>query len=277
MNIDFPLESVTVEVTREDADALSNPRLSRPHLQVDENDFFLKVHKVAGYRVRNGHQLQIHPHKDADESDVNLFLNGSVLGAVLHQRAILPFHGSSFAYEGKGVIICGISGVGKSAVTAAFCQNGGRLINDDITPVRINKEDVTILPIKTRIKLWDDSLQKLGIKNNGFEKIRPSLDKFYLPTAEVIPEEQILNHLIVLSTHNKEEFAVNEPDGMGKYNVLRNQIYRRSYLKGMPATARSYFRQLFQLAAQVRVTQIVRPKICNIYDAMERIRKEMVR
>ena len=275
--MEFPLAAVSVEIIRDDIDNLVNPCLSRPHLKVSEDDFFLDVFNIARYRVQNGNKVFIHPHENSDDSSVKLFLDGSALGAVLHQRGILPFHGSSFEMNGLGTIICGNSGAGKSSVAAAFCQNGAQIINDDISPVRIAAESTNILPIKTRIKLWDDALLKLKIDNNGLERIRPSLDKFYMPDQGKFSQEQRLDHIIVLSTHNKNEFVVNEFDGMTKFNILRKQIYRRVYLKGMPETEKKYFKQLFQLSANVHVTQVVRPQLCDIYEAMECIRKVIVR
>jgi len=275
INLDFPVASVAVKVISKEVGKLSSPLLFRAHLEVNENDFSLEVHNVASYRVQNGNNVRIHPHENADRASIELFLNGSVLGAVLHQRGILPFHGSSFEYEGKGVIICGSSGTGKSSITVAFCQNGGRFITDDITPVRIDGSATTIIPIKTRIKLWDDSFQKLKIGNDNFEKIRPTLNKFYLSPQKVFFTEKQLNHIIILSKHNKDDFEMNKLSGMLKYNALRNQIYRKMYLKGMPETEKNYFKQLFKLASTVRVTQIFRPDFCDIYETMNCIKKEI--
>lgn len=277
MNLDPPIDSLAVKVVSENLGKLSAPRFSRPNFEVDENDFFLDVRNIARYRVQNGNKVFINPHENADIPSIKLFLNGSVLGAALHQQGILPFHGSSFEYEGKGVIVCGHSGVGKSSVMVAFCQNGGNFINDDITPVRITGPETFITPIKTGIKLWDDSLRKLNIEKNGLEKIRPALDKFYLTDRETFSEQQRLDHLFILGTHQKEEFIVNELTGMGKYDVLRKQIYRRVYLKGMPATEKSYFKQLLLLAARVRVTKILRPELCDIYETMANIQNEILR
>lgn len=276
MIANFPVDVESLEFVGEEFEPLANPRMVRSHIQVDEKDFLLTVHNVASYRVRNGNQVWIHPFKDADESDIELFLNGSVLGALLHQRGMLPLHGSSFVSEGKGVVICGCSGAGKSSVVAAFCQNGARLIDDDISPVRINEERVTIIPVKSSIKLWSDSLEKLKIRNDNLKRIRPSLDKFYVNSHEACPEETVLNHLFILANHNKDDFKVKELSGLAKFNALRRAIYRKGFLKGMPETEKEYFRQLVLMGKSVRVTQVFRPQICNIYDAMERIRKEMV-
>jgi len=250
---------------------------SNTYLKINETDFLLNIVGIASYRVQNGDKVIVYPFANADESSIRFFLNGSVLGAMLHQQGKLPLHGSSFKYRNKGVTICGRSGTGKSSLTVAFCQNGGQFICDDITPIKINEEETSILPIETHIKLWDDALQKLKIENNGLEKIRPMLNKFYIPSKEALLNEQRLDIIFILSTHNKYEFLVNELTGIAKYNALRKQIYRKIYLKGMPETDKIYFRQLFFLASKVKVMHVIRPRFCDIYETMNVIETEIIR
>jgi GTPase SAR1 family protein len=233
----------------------------------------MEVNQVARYLVKCGKEVFIHPLEKADAASVHLFLAGSVFGALLHQQCLLPLHGSSFSYNGKGVVICGRSGVGKSSVVAALCQNGGTFINDDITPLQISDNQTTIIPIKTRLKLWDDSLEKLKIQNTNLERIRPMMEKFYLPADNSSVKEQRLNQLFILNTHEKDEYFISELTGLEKYNAIQNHIYRKIYLKGMPETNKIYFNQLLKLSKQITCKRVIRPRICNINDTMEFIRK----
>ena len=173
-------------------------------------------------------------------------------------------------------MVCGNSGTGKSSVTAAFFQQGASFTNDDITPVSISDSEITILPVKIRLKLWDDSLNKLKIGSDNFLRIRPGLNKFYLPMDEKEISEHRLDQIFVLSTHQKNEFQATELKGIEKYNALRKQIYRKVYLKGMPKTEKKYFGKLFSLAKKVRVTVIKRPQKCHIYETMCFIEKQIV-
>ncbi|MDP4291709.1 MAG: hypothetical protein Q8908_11560 [Bacteroidota bacterium] len=248
-----------------------------PHLEVKEDDFFLDVRNIACYRAQNGQKISLYAYPGADPASVKLFLHGSVLGAILHQQKMLPLHGSSFIYKGKGIILCGVSGAGKSSVTAAFCQQGGRFLTDDITPVCESGKGVKIVPLKTRLKLWDNSVRQLKIENQALERIRPMLDKFYLPNFESELTEQRLDQIVILNTHNKESFEHTELSGVEKYNALRLQIYRKNFLKGMPETSKRYFGQLLRLASHVKVSQIARPQICNICETMEFIQREVLK
>ncbi len=269
--------SINVEIKKEigSIDIPDHCIYAKPYLKINESDFFLDINNVASYRVLSGRDILICPYEDADEESVNLFLEGSVLGALLHQRGILPFHGSSFVHKGRGITICGSSGVGKSAVTAAFCQEGATFINDDITPVTVAGSKTTILPVKTRIKLWDDALQKLKIEAGNLQRIRPGMDKFYLAMEEKPDSEYNLSHIFILSIHNKNEYRATELEGMEKYNAMRKQVYRRIYLKGMPETEKKYFGKMFLLANKVKVTHILRPQICDIQETMRFIGNEI--
>lgn len=271
------LPATRVEI-KPNIDELGEPDqciLTRQHLKSNETDFFLDVKNVARYRVQNGEKVSICPYENADDASINLFLEGSVLGAVLHQKQLLPFHGSSFEYKNKGIMICGRSGVGKSSVTAAFCQNGAKYINDDISPVNVDKDKTLILPYKTRIKLWDDALKKLSIENNDLEKIRPQMEKFYLTMGNENDSNYVLNQIFILTTHNKDEYEAAELSGIEKYKALRKQIYRKVYLKGMPETEKAYFKNLFLLANKVKVMVIKRPQISNIYETMRFIENQI--
>jgi hypothetical protein len=273
----YLLPKTCVEI-KPNVDELGEPDeclLIRQYLRNNETDFLLDVKNVARYRVQGGDKVSICPYEDADDASVNLFLEGPVLGAVLHQKQLLPFHGSSFEYNKKGIIICGRSGAGKSSVTTAFCQNGAKYINDDISPVKIGTTKTVILPYKTRIKLWDDALKELNIENNELEKIRPQMDKYYLTMCEESNSDFVLNHIFILSTHNNNNYETNELRGFQKCNALRRLIYRKVYLKGMPETEQKYFKQLFLLADKVKVVAIKRPQLSNIYDTMRFIEKQI--
>lgn len=273
--IDFPLEMEKIAFTQEELADMPNPFFSRPHLQVNEKDLILHIKNVASYRVTNGNQIQMHIHKDANMDTVNLFLNGSVLGAVLHQRGHLPFHGSTFDYQGKAVMICGHSGVGKSSITMAFCQNKASFICDDITPVLITQDNASIMPVRNRIKLWEDSLQRLDIDFRRLNKIRPVLNKYYLPIDQQTDNRE-LDQIIILNIHTKNCFEKKELVGLSKFNMLRKQIFRSTYLNGMPETKRMYFNQLVQLAGRVRITLVTRPMKCDISETRQFIEKEVL-
>lgn len=278
MKLSFPLNQVSVEVVNRPFDEMNDSVYRTKALRIKEKELILHINGVASYKVQNSTTISVLPCKDADSDSIQLFLNGSVLGAVLHQQKIIPFHGSSFTFNGKGIMICGFSGAGKSSVVASFCQNGGQFINDDITPLYIENEKIRALNIPTKIKLWDDTINLLHIDSKDLKRIRPSLEKFYvpsLPTEEETLNEQI-HTMIVLAIHNEENFKIEHPDNLTKFNLLRNNIYRKIYLKGMPNTERYYFEKLLKIADKLNIVIVCRPKFSNAVSTMEYIRQQVL-
>jgi hypothetical protein len=275
MNLSFPLNSVRINIGVEEIGSVINPLFSTMIFQLNEADFRLTIENIATYRVQNGSVVTVYPFSDVDQASIQLFLNGSVFGALLHQRGIIPFHGCSFEQNHKGIILCGYSGAGKSSVTAAFCQQGARFINDDITPVTIDESGFWIMPIRTKIKLWNDALTALSIETENLEKIRPSMQKFYVPVENNSQDKQELNTLIVLGIHDNDRYEVMRPAGMEKFNLLRSHIYRKIYLKGMPKAERNLFSQLLKLSQSVDVLHVLRPQTGSIHATMEFIREQL--
>jgi hypothetical protein len=248
----------------------------RPHLKVSEEQFFLQIYNQAQFYVEKGEQINIYLEEGADIDSVQLFLNGSVLGSVLLQKKILAFHGSSFSYKEHGVIICGRAGAGKSSVTAAFCHNDAQFITDDISPISIEEEQIYINPLKTEIKLWDDALAQLSIPSENLRKIRPSLNKFYFPFEYCAELNPTLHLIVILETHNNDEFTSSELFGINKFKALKNQVYRKIYLKGMPQTEQHLYRQLLNLGQRIRVLHITRPQTCSIQLTKDFIKQKIV-
>ena len=58
---------------------------------------------------------------------------GTLTGAVLAWRGLLPMHGSAVLLDNKAILICGASGAGKSTFTAALLAAGARFLSDDLT------------------------------------------------------------------------------------------------------------------------------------------------
>ncbi|MCP4397035.1 MAG: hypothetical protein GY801_07015 [bacterium] len=64
----------------------------------------------------------------------------SELGALLHQRELLPLHGSAIKVNDGVCVFVGLSGNGKSTVAAAFRQRGYQVLADDVCVVSIRED-----------------------------------------------------------------------------------------------------------------------------------------
>ena len=76
------------------------------------NDFLFKFEGLGRYRVQNGNRIIIQSEKNALPEEIRLFLLGSNIGALLHQRGILTIHGSAVTNGKQTTILSGKSGAG---------------------------------------------------------------------------------------------------------------------------------------------------------------------
>jgi len=134
-----------------------------------------------------------------------------------------------------------------------------------------------MVPLSTKVKLWDDAISLLQLDKNGLKKIRPSLNKYYVSGFARQEEKQPLLHtFIVLRTHNQNNFEIKRPQGIERFNYLRHNIYRKVYLKGMPQTERKYFGQLLTAATLLDVVVVFRPQTSNALETMRYIREQVL-
>lgn len=254
----FPIKDVEIHLVgaKKVIDSLG---YSNHNMSLNQHEFLLDLERVAYFYVCNGNRIEIMPYAEATQNVLELYLNGSIYGAVLHQRKILPLHGSCFSYQGAGIMICGESGVGKSSLTAAFCLNGADFLTDDVTPVVFKAGKPHIWAISDRIKLWSDSLQQLDQEEEELIRIVPEWGKFYFPMESDKGEFFTLDHLFILEVHDKPSVSHWCLEGVEKFAALRNEIYRWEYLKGMPESEASYLKQLIAISQTVKVTKVARP------------------
>lgn len=221
--------------------------------------FLLKVDHIAHYYAEGGHTITIQPTKNSEDSDVRIFLLGSVFGALLHQRGMLPMHGSSLAFKGKAFLFSGISGVGKSTLAAGFVNRGYQLLSDDISVVGLNSDNSPVTyPGYPSVKLWADSMKKLGMDPEQFARVRSKLNKHHLQVTNQFFNEAIpVGGVYILNTKNTEGHLIEEIKGIEKFNALKNNTYRLNFIKGLGNTE-ARFRNLAALASHCIVKRVTR-------------------
>lgn len=261
----FPLDDVAVNRVPK-TQTIAEPLYSNKWMSINESEFSMQIDKVGTFYARGGKVAEYSPAKNASIPNIELYLNGSVFGAILHQRQILPIHGSSFAKDGRGFIISGESGAGKSSLTTAFCLNGDDFLTDDVTPVVFKNDEPQILPYSDRIKLWEDSLSQFKKKSGSLQKITPDEEKFYFPVSRNSTDKIPLRALFVVEPKDVQKPKFQLVDKIKTIPALQEQIYRYGFLAGMPHLKAVYFQKLITIGKQIPVIQIERPLKISISD-----------
>jgi hypothetical protein len=237
---------------------LADGNIIGPFLQAAPQRLWLKVPEVARYLIKNGNEIIYDPAPGIDEASIRVFLLGSGLGALLFQRGYLVLHGNAFQFNNHCVICTGHSGAGKSTLAAAIMQRGYSILADDVCPVDAHGQ---ALPGMPRIKLWQDSADKLAISTTHLERIRPEFQKYNYPLGDThCTEKRPVKLIYILHTQDDEDGFQTEPvTGLYKFNPLKNQTYRFNYLTGMMLDQK-HLAWVSQLAARVQVIHLYRPR-----------------
>ncbi len=204
----FPVGDVIPRKVRE-VRRVSDPVYADSSLMISQHEFSMEVEKVGSFYACNGSEVEYAPVRGATQASLELYLNGSVYGAILHQRGILPLHGSCFAWHGSGIMLCGESGAGKSSLTAAFCMAGAEFLTDDVTPIVILDGKPFIIPLSDRIKLWEDSLQQLNRDKSGLTAICPGEKKYYFPMEKGNHRNFPLHRVFIIEVTEDEQIQGN--------------------------------------------------------------------
>ncbi|MBN2665592.1 MAG: hypothetical protein JXR67_03715 [Bacteroidales bacterium] len=266
-----------VEVTEKaDVPGIGSPLYSTGNWQVSQRDFFMEVDGVGRFHAHDGNKVEYSVVPGADRDWVNLYLNGQVLVALMHQRKIINFHASSFVHDGRGVMILGETGAGKSSLTVSFALGGAGFLSDDLTPVIFKDSVPYIWPVDRPVKLRESTLDQLDIGVNMLTEAEAGTGKQYLHIQHAGVAEYPLNTIlkIEVGVADRPEFIV--PSPMEKFTLLRSEICSWEFLSGMPETEADYLQKLVQIVQQTIIVRVIRPKdirITELHEAVERFLK----
>lgn len=263
MHLKFPLEDVDIEISTQKKQ-VSSALYDDGYYRLNETEFCMDVENVGWFYAERGKYINLVLYPEATKASVELYLNGSTYGAILHQRKLMPIHGSSFVYNAKGIMLCGESGAGKSSLTASFCENGSQFLTDDVSPIKFIEQNPFILPLSDRIKLWQDSLEQLNYPKGELTQIWKDYSKFYLPITSNDVKPFPLDIIFILEKYSGNQVEISEVKAVEKFEALRNEIYRWEYLEGMKNTEASYLKNIIGLINNVKVFKVFRPEAIEI-------------
>ena len=254
---------------------LRNCTVRKKWLQASPHEFLFTVKAIAGYYIKNGTEITIDPYMDVSAPDIRLFLLGSVFGALLHQRGYLVLHGASVVIGGRGVLITGKSGVGKSTLTAALHKKGYAVLTDDVCAVRIEADGMPYaVPGFPNLKLWQDAAERLETSTSGLEPVMKDMEKYRIGIRTGYYTDSIrLNEVYELNTCNDSDVRIEAVSDIAKLETLIRNTYRYRFMEAQGMRSQ-HFQQCAATARNVDVFKVLRPKdgymLDQLVDAVER-------
>ena len=239
--------------------------------QANNLQFLLKLDDVAHYLVQNGNEIIVSLR--GAQSDLRVFLLGSALGALLHQRGLLVLHAAALYTPAGAVLFCGVSGAGKSTLLNEFLRRGYPMLVDDVCGVVLADDQPLVLPGYPRTRLWLDSAKKLEQSVQGLERTRPSLEKYERQVPDQYwAEPTPLHKIYLLTSHNQETIEVEAIPRLRGFGVVTHNTYRYQFLEGLAMKA-PHFTLVAAVAQRVSVSRVNRPSgsfmLTELADAIE--------
>ncbi|HTC04061.1 MAG TPA: hypothetical protein VK749_11715, partial [Xanthobacteraceae bacterium] len=178
---------------------LSDSRATGPTWQVADKQFLLRIPNVARFLLNDGREIVVAPETDESVADIPIFILGTVFGILLHQREQIVLHASAVRVNGRAVLFCGPSGAGKSTLAAALAQRGYPLVTDDVCTLSADGPGAPLVhPDGRQLKLWAHAIERLDLAQQRGERVRQSLEKFYVEPSEVFTEPLALGAVYAL-------------------------------------------------------------------------------
>jgi hypothetical protein len=213
----------------------------------------LAVTKVGRYLIRDGREIVVEPAEGASERNLRLFLLGSAIGALLHQRGLLPLHANAIDLGGRAVAFSGHSGAGKSTIAAWFHDRGYPILADDVCVVGFDEAGRAIAyPGIPRLRLWREALEASGRDAGAYDRSFDDMDKYDVPTETGSTQEPLPLAAIYLLRKAGEggDAAIERLAGVDAVETLMSNTYRGGYLKTIGRTGE-------HLAACLRLVRAV--------------------
>jgi hypothetical protein len=222
-------KQIDIEIKLSDLNSFSQA-LDRAPLKylIQDNKFYFKVPGAAIFCIQKGSEISVSPFDGYDQDELRLYLLGTCMGAILLQRKVLPLHGSAISINGKAYAFIGDSGAGKSTLARSLVKKGYQLLTDDVIALNLsNENNALITPSYPQQKLWEESLNNLGMDYSTFNPIYKREKKFAVPLKSMFLNEEIkLSGIFELNISEDHKVIVNEIHNLERFHTLLRNTYR---------------------------------------------------
>lgn len=188
------------------------------------------------------------------EDEFQLYLWGTVFGAVAWLNGYFPLHASAVEIGGRAVAFTADSGGGKSTLAAALSVAGVPHITDDTLPLARIGGEIVAIPDRKLLKLWRGSIDLTGLAADKAIDLLPG--KFYAQPPHKCDSALPLSDLVLLAPG--EDVRIGPIAGAAKLTVLAEAMYR-SFVPTTLADGRGHGEWMTALASRIRFWRLERP------------------
>ena len=269
---------------------LDHPTHSGYKFQATEGQLLIQTNRIGRILVSHGTTMQIQPGTDTSPAEMSGLALGWGMAALLHQRGLVPFHGATLVKDGQAFTITAPNGVGKSLLSMTMLGRGYQLLDDNTSVIDIGphcsqtpqEPKVPKLPLvhpgTDRVKLWQDTLDRLQLDSHGLDPVLNKSGKFFWTVGEeqrarsAAPLKQI--YALV---PNSPQLKAQRLQGAPALEALRQAVYKPDYRQAI-GRPQELMRDIFKLGQYLEIIEIQipepRPSPEVLADLIEHYRNE---
>jgi hypothetical protein len=218
---------------------------------------------LATFIIEHGQRIRVFQHPDTNPELIRAYLLGSAIGAVMHQRGILPLHASSVRTAQGVVAFSGPRGFGKSTIAAGLWQHGFDMLSDDILALKVNAGgQVACLRGAPALKLLPDALSRLDLNGVTQKELNDITGKYYVSLhPAVISDELPLWRIYFL--HEGSQIHTRRLAGTESMAHAVSNIYRPELI-GLLNVQRRLLPQMASVVSAASSFSLERPPACDL-------------
>ncbi len=167
-------------------EAVHASHLALSWLQANLCECRVEIPSIGRFFIANGAEVLVDPDATTATEDLTPYLLGGVMGAIIHQRGLLPLHANAVEVVGGCVAFVGPSGAGKSTLTGFLAERGYRMVSDDVCLIRFEDKQAKVSATAPRLKLWKNTLEALGHRSEELKRVLSRFEKYSLPVNQAI-------------------------------------------------------------------------------------------
>jgi len=232
----------------------------------DDGALFFQIPGKLRILTRDGARISVDAEKPDRAFGWRLFVLGTGLYHLCHQRDLFPLHAACLRIGDRTVAVVGRSGAGKSTLSAVLNRRGHILLSDDIAVLDTQAagDVVLVRPSFPRLRLWQDAMTALALPEHSAIPVREDLPKYALESRTGFdPAPRRLDCILVLEEGSAPK--LHEVPPILAVPLLQGHVHRPRLIERLGRQA-TVLRQSAAIAERVPVRRLVRP---FRFDALE--------
>lgn len=236
--------------------------------QTDATRMLFEAPGIARYLIADGRMIRFQPCAGhaRDDHAIRVYMLGTALGVLLHQRGLFALHASGVATPSGAWLFTGHSGAGKSTLVAWLHRRfGWPILSDDVTVIDAAEGGLLARSGIPRLRLWRDALAALSVPEDGLVRDLVRFDKFQMPLGPMHDGAIPLRGLVLLESVEDTQSAVTRLRGHEALATVMGSVYRHEFAQVWRAPG-SLFLDSARIATSMSVLKFSRPRSLADYD-----------